>query len=179
MSRQRVWIIAGGLAAYTACTTRAPAPPPPPVRTVQVPPGCERNLAGPYHHADNPAFRYLGEDDGGTLTLAVTRVRAEQEAPADAGTGVSIRLERTAEGFVGATEAVAFTPGGTECPVRFATQAVRCDDQGLTLRSVVSTALDEECHPAPSGPSPDWKEQRLVRGEPASALAPDAGSDAG
>jgi hypothetical protein len=179
MSRQRVWIIAGGLAAYTACTTRAPLPPAPPARTVQVPPGCERNLAGPYHHADNPAFRYLGEDDGGTLTLAVTRVRAEQEAPADAGTGVSIRLERTPEGFVGATEAVAFTPGGTECPVRFATQAVRCDDQGLTLRSVVSTALDEECHPAPSGPSPDWKEQRLVRGEPASALAPDAGSDAG
>ncbi len=174
MSPNRSWIVLGGLAAALAgCAARPPAPPVT-VPPLPLPPGCEQNQAGTYHHADNGAFRYLGEDDGGTLSLAVTRVREPAEPVPDAGTTVSIVLHRTAEGFVGATQATAFTPGGAPCPVHFPTQAVRCDAQGLTLRAVTSTALDEDCQPATQGPEPVWKEQRLLRGEP--APAPDAGT---
>lgn len=171
MSRTIPLLAAGGLAAaLMACPARTPSPPtsaaPPPVR---VPPGCEANLAGEYHHAENPAFRYLGEDDGGTLSLAVVRAREGEEASPDAGT-VRIHLERTPEGFVGHTQATTFTPSGEPCPVRFPTEVVACDEAGLTLRAVARTALGEDCRPAPDGARQVWREQRLVRG------APDAGS---
>ena len=183
MSRTRLWLTLGGLAAtftasFTACTARTPSPPPAPPASARIPPGCERNQAGEYEHADNPGFRYQGEDDGGTLTLAVTRIREEEATPPepDGGTAVSIVLQRTPEGFLGETRATTFTPAGTACPVSFATQAVGCDERGLTLRSVTSAALDENCHPAPRGVPPPWKEQRLVRREHAGAPAPDAGT---
>jgi hypothetical protein len=171
MSRTTPLLAAGGLAAVLmACPARIPSPPdpaaPPPVR---VPPGCEANQAGEYHHAENPAFRYLGEDDGGTLTLVVTRARRGLEGAADAGT-VSIVLHRTSEGFVGQTRATTFTPMGESCPVRFPTEAVACDDEALTLRAVATTAVDEDCRPVPEGERRVWREQRLARG------APDAGS---
>jgi hypothetical protein len=138
---------------------------------VRVPPGCEKNQAGEYHHAENPAFRYLGEDDGGTLSLAVVRAREGEEGQTDGGT-VSIMLHRTPDGFVGETRATTFTPAGTACPVRFATEATACDDTGLTLRSVARLALDEECHPARSGAEPVWRQQRLLRGAPDTGLPP-------
>lgn len=176
MSRPRTWIPTAGLAAaLTACMARTPAPPPPPPPSIQVPPGCERPQAGEYQHADNPAFRYQGEDDGGTLTLSVTRAQEDTPVASDAGTTVSIVLERTAEGFIGDTRATAFSAAGSACAVSFPTRAVACDEQGLTLRSVGSLALDADCRPATSGPPPAWKEQRLLRREPA-ALAPDAGT---
>jgi hypothetical protein len=96
----------------TACPAKAPprvqtAPASPPA--VRVPPGCEKNQSGDYFHAQNPAFRYLGQDDGGTLTLAVVRAWADGgvESP-DAGS-VGIVLHRTPDGFVGETRA---TGGG-------------------------------------------------------------------
>jgi hypothetical protein len=65
---------------------------------VLVPPGCLADLSGPWVHADDPTWRYDGVDDGGTLTLLVTRTealvdagfrprrfRAEQDAGLDAG----------------------------------------------------------------------------------------------
>lgn len=161
-----------------ACPARTPAPPPaaPPIR---VPPGCEKNQAGEYHHTENPAFRYLGEDDGGTLMLTLARTRQGLETHTDGGTTVSIVLNRTPDGFVGETRSTTFTTAGVACPVRFPTQAMVCDDKGLTLRSIASTAIDEDCRPAPSGPKPVWKEQRLLRSVP-DAGAPDAGvPDAG
>jgi hypothetical protein len=127
-----------------------------------------------YHHEDNDAFRYLGEDDGGTLTLAVTRAREGDQGPLDGGASVSIVLRRTPSGFVGETRSTTFTQAGTACPVSFPTEATKCDEEGLSLRAVASSAIDEQCHPATSGPKPVWKEQRLVRGEP---RAPD--TDAG
>ncbi|HEX5748631.1 MAG TPA: hypothetical protein VFZ09_20495 [Archangium sp.] len=179
MSRKIQWIAAGGLAAaLTACPARTPAPPPaaPPI---QVPPGCEKNQAGEYHHAENPAFRYLGEDDGSKLTLTLARTRPGAETHTDGGTTVSIVLNRTPDGFVGETRSTTFTTGGVACPVRFPTRAVVCDEKGLTLRSIASTAIDEDCRPAPSGPQPVWKEQRLLRSTP-DAGVPDAGGvDAG
>ena len=179
MSRKIPWIAAGGLAAtLMACPARTPSSPPasPPNR---VPPGCEKNQAGEYHHTDNPAFRYLGEDDGGTLTLMLARTREGAETQTDGGMTVSIVLNRTPDGFVGETRSTTFTTGGLACPVRFPTQAMVCDDKGLTLRTIASTAIDEDCRPAPSGPKPVWKEQRLLRGAP-DAGVPDAGvPDAG
>ncbi|EPX63133.1 putative lipoprotein [Cystobacter fuscus DSM 2262] len=179
MSRTRLWIAAGGLAtALTACPARTPAPPPT-VPSNQVPPGCERNQMGEYQHADNPSFRYQGADDGSTLTLSVTRAQQEAPAPADAGTAVSIVLERTPEGFVGETRATVFTAAGTACPVSFPTRVVGCDDQGLTLRSVSAMALDEDCRPAAHGTQPEWKEQRLLKREAPAQPAPDAGTPSG
>lgn len=156
----------------TACPAKAPprvqtAPASPPA--VRVPPGCEKNQSGDYFHAQNPAFRYLGQDDGGTLTLAVVRAWADGgvESP-DAGS-VGIVLHRTPDGFVGETRATGFTGAGTPCPVAFPTEAVACADTGLTLRAASSTAIDEGCRPATSGPAPVRQEQVLLRG------APDAG----
>ena len=180
MSRPRSWIATGGLAAaLTACMARAPVPPPAPPPAFQVPPGCERSQAGEYQHADNPAFRYQGEDDGGTLTLSVTRAQEDASAApvSDGGTTVSIVLTRTPEGFLGDTRATAFSAAGTACPVNFPTRALACDERGLTLRAVGSLALDADCRPATSGPPPAWKEQRLLRRE--AALPSDAGTDAG
>ena len=177
MSRTRLWIATAGLAALSACTARTPAPPPGPP-PIQIPPGCERNQSGEYQHADNPGFRYQAEDDGRTLTLSVTRTEREAPTASGAGTAVSIVLERTPEGFVGDTRATAFTAAGASCPVSFPTRAAACDEQGLTLRSVTSMALDEDCRPATSGPAPEWKEQRLLKREAAS-VAPDAGTPSG
>ncbi|MGZ3461647.1 MAG: hypothetical protein ACXU86_24410 [Archangium sp.] len=184
MTRTIPWIAAGGLAAaLTACSARTPSLPPS-SRPIHVPAGCEKSQAGEYHHAENPAFLYLGEDDGGTLTLTLARAREGGEAQADGGTTVSIVLNRTPDGFVGETRATTFTSAGTECPVHFPTQAMACDDEGLTLRAVGSTSIDENCQPAPSTQKPVWKEQRLLRGVPDAGPPPgpsnaDAGTPAG
>jgi hypothetical protein len=46
-----------------------PAPPPPP----NVPVGCLADLSGSWVHATDPSYRYEATDDGGTLTLVVSR----------------------------------------------------------------------------------------------------------
>ena len=156
----------------TACPAKMPPkteaqpPPPPPIR---VPPGCESSQAGEYHHAENPAFRYYGEDDGGTLSLAVVRARPDGGTePPDAG-APSIILQRTPQGFVGETRATGFTGSGVPCPVVFPTEVVTCADAGLTLRAAASTSIDEGCRTAPSGAPAVRLQQVLLRG------APDAG----
>ncbi|HEY0880106.1 MAG TPA: hypothetical protein VGD87_01185, partial [Archangium sp.] len=60
-------------------TPQPPALPPPPP-PVKVPEGCLAPLGGDWVHASDPSYRYVGEDDGGTLTLFVTH-----EFAADAG----------------------------------------------------------------------------------------------
>ncbi|MCP3144037.1 hypothetical protein [Pyxidicoccus xibeiensis] len=153
----------------TACPAKAPPRteekplPPPPIR---VPPGCESSQAGEYHHAQNPVFRYHGEDDGGTLSLSVTRAHADggTEAP-DAG-AASIVLQRTPGGFVGETRATGFAGSGAPCPVVFPTEVVSCTDAGLTLRSAASTSIDEGCRPAPASTTTVRLQQVLLRGPP-------------
>ena len=172
MSRMIPWIAAGGLAAaLTACPARTPSSPPasPPIR---VPPGCEKNQAGEYHHTDNPAFRYLGEDDGGTLTLTLARTREGAETQTDGGMTVGIVLNRTPDGFVGETRSVGFTSTGVRCPVNYPTEAVKCEAERLTLRAADTASFDEQCKPPPPGTGPVRPpvEQVLVRG------APDAGT---
>ncbi|MFY2561362.1 hypothetical protein ACN469_27425 [Corallococcus terminator] len=145
---------------------------PPPAPPVRVPPGCESSQAGEYHHADNPAFRYHGEDDGGTLSLTVVRARADSDAgtePPDSSTA-SIVLERTPGGFVGETRATGFSGSGAPCPVSFPTELEACDDAGLTLRAVASTSIDEGCRPSRSGPPPVRLRQVLLRDPPDAGL---------
>jgi hypothetical protein len=151
---------------------------------VRIPPGCERNQAGEYHHVGNPAFRYLAEDDGRTLSLTLARAQRDGGVGGalDAG-AISLVLARTPEGFVGETRATGFTVAGTPCPVTFPTEITACEAEQLTLRAVTSTALDEACRPPPSSPPPTWTEQVLRRGAPPTEAgtadggtgAPDAG----
>jgi hypothetical protein len=153
----------------TACSTKAPprteaqVPPPPPIR---VPPGCESSQAGEYFHAENPAFRYRGEDDGGTLSLTVSRAHADGGTDAPDAGAASIVLQRTPNGFVGETRATGFAASGTPCPVTFPTEVVACAEAGLTLRSATSTSIDEGCRPAPSGATTVRLQQVLLRGTP-------------
>ncbi len=163
-------------ASLMACPARPPAPVEPREPPVRIPPGCERSQAGEYYHVGNPAFRYLGEDDGRTLALTLLRARADGGVTGtpDAG-AIRITLSRTPAGFVGETRATGFNVSGTPCPVTFPTEVKACAEEHLTLRTVASTALDEECHPPPSGPAPTWTEQVLRRGTP-DAGVPDGGA---
>lgn len=157
----------------TACSAKAPPrteaqqPPPPPIR---VPPGCESSQAGVYHHAQNPAFRYYGEDDGGTLSLAVVRAHTDGGTEAPDASTTSIVLQRTPAGFVGETRSTGFTGSGAPCPVVFPTEAVACNEAGLTLRSAASTAIDEGCRTATTGLPSARLEQVLLRGTPDAGL---------
>src|SRR5512140_1557454 len=132
MSRPLPLVLGGlALAGLVACPTRTPLGPPP----VNVPPGCERNQAGEYHHVGNPAFRYLAQDDGRTLSLTLLRSRPDGGvggAP-DAG-AVTITVDRTPQGFIGETRALGFS-AGTPCPVKFPTEITACAPDSLTLRS--------------------------------------------
>lgn len=147
---------------------------------MRIPPGCERNQAGEYHHVGNPAFRYLAEDDGRTLSLTLARARRDGGVGGAPEAGaITLVLTRTPEGFVGETRATGFTVAGTPCPVTFPTEITACADDSLTLRTVASTALDEACRPPPSGPPPTWTKQVLRRGAPAAGTgAPDGGTGA-
>jgi hypothetical protein len=145
-----------------------PARPP-----VQVPPGCLGDQTGEYLHAQNPAYRYRGRDDGGTLVLVL-----EEGPPADGGTRPALAaaprvvLERTPHGFVGRTEARAFTGTGQSCAVTFPTEMVACARDALTLRAAMSAQVNELCQapaPAPNAPAAAMLEQRLLR-------APDGGT---
>ncbi|NMO20755.1 hypothetical protein HPC49_34040 [Pyxidicoccus fallax] len=153
----------------TACSPKTPPrteTQPPPAPPIRVPPGCESSQAGEYYHAENPAFRYYGEDDGGTLSLAVVRARPEGGAEVPDAGAASIVLQRTPQGFVGETRATGFTGSGAPCPVVFPTEVVTCADTGLTLRSAASASIDEGCRPAPSGAPAVRLQQVLLRGSP-------------
>lgn len=163
------------LSALVACPSRTPSQGARTELPVRVPPGCEQNLAGEYHHVGNPAFRYLAEDDGRTLALTLLRARADGGvggAP-DAG-AITLMLNRTPDGFLGETRATGFNVSGNPCPVTFPTEVTACVNDGLTLRTVPSTAVDEACRPPPSGPLPQRVEHVLRRGTP-DAGVPDGG----
>ena len=142
-------------------------------RPIRVPRGCEQSQAGDYHHAQNPAFRYRGEDDGSTLVLQVLRAQEDGGVSAEAGDGgssLSIHLQRTPDGFVGETRAEGFTSTGARCAVNYPTEAVKCDEERLVLHAADRASFDEQCQPPPPGPARPRVEQVLVRG------APDAGT---
>lgn len=171
-----------GVVVLGGCPPKSVAPPevtPPPPPPVQVPPGCEANLSGPYRHQEHPSFRYVAEDDGGTLTLSVMRPAPGGPWP-DAGVGragesdVEIILRRTPRGFVGNATALAFGASGQPCRVEFPTEVVACGDAGLTVRSAVSTSIDERCA-LPSARSPAPMVEHVLVPEPAPELDVDGG----
>ena len=160
----------------SACvrTTPQPAPEPPalPRPVVVVPAGCLDSFGGSWVHATDPAYRYEGEDDGGTLTLVVTHMLGvdagfsprrfrvsdagidagvELDAGIPAPSAVRIELQRTPNGFVGATLAPLTHPTGRVCEGRFPTSVLSCADGGLLLESQSATALGDACQ-APARP---------------------------
>lgn len=174
MGRSRFFI----LLVLGACvrTTPQPAPElPPPHPAVRVPAGCLDSLAGSWVHASDRSYRYEAEDDGGTLTLVVSHVLVPDAGfsprrfrpVADAGAGldagaetdaglvtpspVRVELQRTPEGFVGATIAPLAHPTGRVCEGRFPTTVLSCADGGLLLESQSATALGDACQ-APARP---------------------------
>ncbi len=142
-----------------------------------MPDGCLDSLAGPWVHALDPSYRYQAEDDGGTLTLLVTRqfiadagfsprrFRHDGGAPEDAGRSepvdagpepvrapdIRVELQRTAGGFVGSTLATVTHPSGRSCEARFPTSILSCADGGLLLETSAGTALGDACQ-APARP---------------------------
>ncbi|MDY7228509.1 hypothetical protein [Hyalangium rubrum] len=173
----RSLLVLGALpfATLLACPARSPSSGGTQPEPVRIPSGCESSQAGEYHHVGNPAFRYVAEDDGRTLSLTVVSARLDGGVGGspDAG-GINLVLSRTPQGFVGETRATGFNVSGNPCPVKFPTEVTACADDSLKLRTVTSTALDEACRPPPSGAPPKWTEQVLRRGAP-DAGVPDAG----
>jgi hypothetical protein len=173
-------VSAAALAALLGCAPKAvpaaPAvpPPPPPVR---IPAGCAADQSGTWLHQDDPSFRYLGRDDGGTLVLTMERLRSDggPSEPSEA----RIQLERSPQGFVGVTRAPVYANGRT-CVAEFPTEVVGCEDGRLRLETVAKAAMDEACQlPARPVPGPRL-EQRLVRPAAAQSPSADAGApDAG
>lgn len=189
-------------------TASQPLPePPPPAPAIDVPPGCLDSFAGPWIHASDRSYRYLGEDDGGTLILFVSHVPLPVDAgfsprrfrPLDAGvdagspavidagtpdagpapSAVKVELQRTAQGFVGHTIAPLAHPTGRVCEARFPTTVLSCADGGLLLETQSATALGDACQ-APARPlGLITQKHQLIRSErPPPAKAGD-GPDAG
>lgn len=153
------------------CVRTTPQPPPEPLpasRPVVVPPGCLEALGGKWIHSSDRSFRYEAQDDGGTLTLIVSRVGAtdagfsprrfrpvkasgvktNRPALQDAGpepSSVRIELKRTEHGFVGETLSPLAHPTGRTCEGRFPTQVLNCADAGLLLETQSATALGDAC----------------------------------
>ena len=164
-----------------------PEPPPPPRPLVMVPPGCLESLAGTWSHATDQAFRYEAQDDGGTLTLLVThlqvldagfsprRFRPVDAGLDDAGAGdaglvdagqeaapsVRVELQRTPNGFVGATIGPLVHPSGRTCEGRFPTTVINCADGGLLIETWSATALGDACQ-APARPLGQLKQQHQL-----------------
>lgn len=153
----------------------APARAVPP--SIRVPPGCEAPVEGTFVHAQNGDYRYRAQDDGGALLLLVERPTADGGIAPDEDGGTFVLLNRTPNGFTGATEAVVFTQRGVRCRVAFPTDVTSCTDGDLVLRSAASGSVDEQCRAPERAALAARVEHRLVR----IALQPqDAGSlDAG
>lgn len=97
--RRGWWLgLVGSLSCVTAVAPPAP-PAPPPAPVIAVPDGCLALQGGAWVHATDPSFRYLGDDDGGTLSLAVERLFVADAGfvprrfRVDAGTGDATRVD--------------------------------------------------------------------------------------
>ena len=182
-----IWLTVACQIGWLGCIRKPPvAPaslPPPPEPLIQVPPGCLADLSGTYVHGQNPSYRYLASDDGGTLFIAVERSGSDGGLRRTEANPVSVSLSRTAKGFVGETRAVLFVATGRACPVDFPTEIIACDDAGLILKSAISSAVNESCQPSQAPTHTVLAEHRLARApeslppQPAPSSA-DAGADA-
>ena len=187
------------ISAVLLCGCPKPPPPPPEVQAppppVVVPAGCLDDLSGQWAHQDAP-FQYDAIDDGGTLTLLVSRPfvpdggprwrqfvkprlisadggaseSAAARGPVDAGAPRApvavVTLQRTPGGFVGEAVAKLPHPIGRTCEAHWKTEVLSCLDGGLTLRSQSEVALSDVCQP-PVNPQPTLSlDHRLLRVAP-------------
>ncbi len=125
----------------------------------KVPPACEVPLGGPYRHAKDPEFRYRGVDDGRKLELSLLTPRNHHQGLTDTP---RIEVVRSADGFRGETRASGLNGEQRPCPLVFPTEVIACDAEGLTLRTVRTSSIDERCQ-ALNEAAPRWIEQRLLR----------------
>jgi hypothetical protein len=136
-------------------------------KAVTIPKGCEAPLGGTYQLSENPSFRYLGQDDGGTLTLRLRRTLEDGGTAPSADPGdTRLVLMRTSAGFTGETLSTQLNALKAPCPVSLPTLLTSCDKGGLTLKTVDRTEIDEECHTPPGGALGAWMTERLVRLRP-------------
>lgn len=164
-------VLASALVACVRSVPPAPAPAAPPAAIV-IPAGCSRELSGAWVHAEEPEYRYLGEDDGGTLTLLAVR-------GADAGEVARIVLSRTPKGFIGATHSNTSSASGQQCPVEFPTEVIACPNSGLVIQTTTTASIDESCRPAvhAAGATPVVQHTLMRPARPDAGLpAVDAGS---
>jgi hypothetical protein len=157
----RTWASAALLLVATVCAGCPRRPVPPEVRAVRVPSGCEANLSGTYTFKGREDWRYLASDDGGTLVLRLLWTSPDGGVGENRADRTAIVLERTSDGFAGATHAVAWPTQSVACPVSFPTEVKACRDDGLVLRTVDAIGVDESCRVAP-GTSP-MREVEVLR----------------
>ena len=165
-----------GFALASAACHRQTAPPPA-ARPLRIPKGCEVDLSGEYTFKGREDWRYLASDDGGTLVLLLVRTSPDGGSGAERSDGGTwIGLERTPDGFVGDTHALAWPPRGAPCAVSFPTEVTACGDGGLALRAVDAISVDEACRAAPAAGAP-LRDVELVRARHSAVVTP--GSDGG
>ncbi len=202
-SRRTFGVLALVTCALSACPRPLPGPdplPPPPPPPVVVPEGCLDDLSGHWRH-DEPSWQYDAVDDGGTLTMTVTRFftpdagpswrkfgrprdggpLTDAGPPSDAGTPLdvgprtvaTVTLNRTPRGFVGEANATVTHPVGRACPGRWKTEITSCRDGGLWLRSESEVALGEGCEP-PANPQPPIALEHHLTRAPSATAHPEA-----
>lgn len=144
---------------------------------VQVPEGCLRDQSGEYLHAQNPTYRYRGQDDGGTLVLVLEEgPRGDGGTRPAQGAAPRVVLDRTPRGFIGRTEARAFAGSGQSCAVSFPTEVVACGSDALTIRAAATAQVNELCQAPAPAPGSAMLEHRLLRSPRGAAGAPDGGA---
>jgi hypothetical protein len=130
----------------------------------RVPPGCEKNQSGLYALEQNSSYRYLGEDDGGTLTLYVRRAQEDGgTSPTGDPGNTLVLLQRSPSGFSGQTLSVQLNGRQVPCPIALPTVITACGAKGLSLKTADRTEVDEACRTPPAGPTASWMTEELLR----------------
>jgi hypothetical protein len=131
---------------------------------VVIPKGCEAPLGGTYRLQENESFRYLADDDGGTLVLHLRRAQEDGgTSPVGDPGNTRVVLTRTEGGFVGDTLSTQQNSQHALCQVSLPTLVRACDAQGLTLRTMDRTEIDEQCRTPSGGALGTWMTERLLR----------------
>jgi hypothetical protein len=145
--RIRAWLALG----LVGCAAPPPPAPVPVVPVAGLPPGCARDLGGPWVLGTDPTWRYNGSDDGGTLVLAVERRWPDGGTPRGPSS-TQVVLRRSPTGFAGETRAPRGSPFGPLCDALIPVEVTDCSDGGLSLRTVDRLRVDGRCAPVDAAP---------------------------
>ncbi len=137
---------------------------------VPMPEECKASVAGHYHHAEDPTFRYDVTDDGTEAVVTTYRLNGAQREDLPADSGGVIALHRSLNGFWGTSKSIATTVEGQACEVEFPYEVVACSAAGLTLRTMHEFGLRADCS-AEEDATPAMEENHLVRDDGAAPAA--------